>query len=221
MAKRKFGESIQRFGRTLLLPIGVLAPIGMILGISGALVQTYMIARFPFLGNETVNALLVSIRSIAGVIFDNIPLLFAMGVAYGMSQRDKGIAVFASVVGYLSLIITMNIWLVLTGKLADPAIMGQVGQIKVLGIQTLNISAAGGIITGLIAAWATDKFYNLELPTAFAFFSGKKIRFHHHGRPDDHGRRDITVYLGSAGSGADEALCCLSESCRSVLYGGR
>lgn len=172
MAKRKFGESIQRFGRTLLLPIGVLAPIGMILGISGALVQTYMIARFPFLGNETVNALLVSIRSIAGVIFDNIPLLFAMGVAYGMSQRDKGIAVFASVVGYLSLIITMNIWLVLTGKLADPAIMGQVGQIKVLGIQTLNISAAGGIITGLIAAWATDKFYNLELPTAF--FSGKK-----------------------------------------------
>lgn len=173
MAKRKFGESIQRFGRTLLLPIGVLAPIGMILGISGALVQTYMIARFPFLGNETVNALLVSIRSIAGVIFDNIPLLFAMGVAYGMSQRDKGIAVFASVVGYLSLIITMNIWLVLTGKLADPAIMGQVGQIKVLGIQTLNISAAG-IITGLIAAWATDKFYNLELPTAFAFFSGKK-----------------------------------------------
>ena len=140
MGKRKFGESIQRFGRTLLLPIGVLAPIGMILGISGALVQTYMIARFPFLGNETVNALLVSIRSIAGVIFDNIPLLFAMGVAYGMSQRDKGIAVFASVVGYLSLIITMNIWLVLTGKLADPAIMGQVGQIKVLGIQTLNIS---------------------------------------------------------------------------------
>lgn len=174
MAKRKFGDSIQRFGRTLLLPIGVLAPIGMILGISGALVQTYMIARFPFLGNETVNALLVSIRSIAGVIFDNIPLLFAMGVAYGMSQRDKGIAVFASVVGYLSLIITMNIWLVLTGKLADPAVMGQVGQIKVLGIQTLNISAAGGIITGLIAAWATDKFYNLELPTAFAFFSGKK-----------------------------------------------
>ncbi len=174
MARRKFSESIQRFGRTLLLPIGVLAPIGMILGISGALVQSYMIARFPFLGNETVNALLVSTRSIAGVIFDNIPLLFAMGVAYGMNQRDKGIAVFASVVGYLTLIITINIWLVLNGKLADAAIMTQVGQIKVLGIQTMNISAAGGIITGLIASWATEKFYNLELPTAFAFFSGKK-----------------------------------------------
>lgn len=174
MARKKFSDSVQRFGRTLLLPIGVLAPIGMILGLSGALVQSYMIARFPFLGNETVNELLISVRTIAGVIFDNIPLLFAMGVAYGMSNKDKGIAVFASVVGYLTLISTINIWLVLNGKLAALDVMTQMGQIKVLGIQTMNISAAGGIITGLIAAWATDKFYNLELPTAFAFFSGKK-----------------------------------------------
>lgn len=175
MAKdKKFSDSVQKFGRTLLLPIGVLAPVGMILGISGAFVQPYMIERFAFLGNENVNAILISIRTIASVVFDNIPLLFAMGVAYGMSKKDKGISVFASVTGYLTLIITMNVWLTLTGKMADPEIMTQVGQINVLGIQTMNISAAGGIITGLIAAWATDKFYNLELPTAFAFFSGKK-----------------------------------------------
>ncbi|MEG0285457.1 MAG: PTS transporter subunit EIIC [Vagococcus sp.] len=175
MSKRKkFGESIQRFGRTLLLPIGVLAPVGMILGISGAFVQPYMIERFAFLGNETVNSLLVSIRTIASVIFDNIPLLFALGVAYGMSKKDKGIAVFAAVTGYLTLIVTANVWLTLTGRLAEPDVMTQLGQINVLGIQTMNFSAAGGIITGLVAAWATDKFYNLELPTAFAFFSGKK-----------------------------------------------
>lgn len=172
--KGKFSESIQKFGRTLLLPIGVLAPVGMILGISGAFVQPYMIERFAFLGNENVNNILVSIQTIAGVIFDNIPLLFAMGVAYGMSKKDKGISVFAAVTGYLTLIITMNVWLTLTGRMADPEVMTEVGQIEVLGIQTMNISAAGGIITGLIASWATDKFYNLELPIAFAFFSGKK-----------------------------------------------
>ncbi len=83
MAKRKFGESIQRFGRTLLLPIGVLAPIGMILGISGALVQTYMIARFPFLGNETVNALLVSIRSIAGLFLTTFRCSLPWGLPTG------------------------------------------------------------------------------------------------------------------------------------------
>lgn len=169
-----FSQKIQQFGRTLLLPIAVMAPVGMILGITGALVQSYMIARFPFLGNETLNTILVSIRSIAGSVFDNIPLLFAMGVAYGMSKKDKGISVFASVIGYIILISTMSIWLKVTGKMVDAEVMSQFGQIKVLGIQTMNVNALGGIITGLIAAWATDKFYKLELPIAFAFFSGKK-----------------------------------------------
>lgn len=169
-----FSQKIQQFGRTLLLPIAVMAPVGMILGITGALVQSYMIARFPFLGNETLNTILVSIRSIAGSVFDNIPLLFAMGVAYGMSKKDKGISVFASVIGYIILISTMSIWLKVTGKMVDAEVMSQFGQIKVLGIQTMNVNALGGIITGLISAWATDKFYKLELPIAFAFFSGKK-----------------------------------------------
>src|SRR5699024_6211230 len=174
MKRKKISDSIQRFGRTLLLPIGVLAPVGMILGISGALVQDYMIEKFPFLGHDAVNEALTSIQTISSVVFDNIPLLFAMGVAYGMSKKDKGISVFASTTGYLTLIVTMNVWLTMTGQMADPDVMTQQGQIEVLGIQTMNISAAGGIITGLIAAWATDRFYNLELPTAFAFFSGKK-----------------------------------------------
>ena len=171
---KKYNQSIQKFGRTLLLPIGVMAPVGMVMGITGAFVQSYMIERFPVLGNPVINTTLVSIRSIASIVFDNIPLLFAMGVAYGMSKRDKGIAVFSSVIGYLVMLIAMNVWLQTTGNLADPDTMSQVGQIQVLGIQTLNINALGGIIAGLIAAWATDRFYNLQLPVAFAFFAGKK-----------------------------------------------
>lgn len=174
MNKRKIGDSIQQFGRTLLLPIGVLAPIGMLLGISGALTQDYMVDKVPFLGNEAVNTILVSIKTISNVVFDNIPLLFAMGVAYGMGKKDKGISVFASVAGYLTLIVAMNVWLTVTGTMADPDVMTQQGQIEILGIQTVNISAAGGILTGLIAAWATERFYSLELPAALAFFSGKK-----------------------------------------------
>lgn len=117
---KKYNQAIQKFGRTLLLPIGVMAPVGMVLGITGALVQSYMIARFPFLGTPVVNTILVSIRTIASIIFDNIPLLFAMGVAYGMSKKDKGIATFASVIGYLVMLIAMNVWLKVTGNLADP-----------------------------------------------------------------------------------------------------
>ncbi|WDV46826.1 PTS transporter subunit EIIC [Clostridiaceae bacterium M8S5] len=171
---KKFNNEIQRFGRSLLLPIAVMAPMGMILGLCGALVQSYMIAKVPFLGNPVINTFLKSLRQVAGIVFANIPLLFAMGVAYGMAKKEKGIAVFSSVISYLVLNITINIWLNVTGNIVDPSVMDQHGQAMILGIQTLRLDALGGIICGLIAAKAADRFYNLELPVAFAFFGGKK-----------------------------------------------
>lgn len=176
MSKKQSGwkDSIQVFGRSLLLPIALLAPIGMVMGICSAMGQSYMIEKFPFLGNETLRLVLSSLQSITSIVFNNIPLLFAMGVAQGMAKHEKGIAVFASVVGYLTLSIVMNVYLKATGTLADPAVAAQVGQGTVLGIQTLKIEALGGLISGLVAAKVADRFYRLELPLAFAFFGGKK-----------------------------------------------
>ena len=174
--KQKGGwkTGIQTFGRSLLLPIAVLAPIGMLMGICGALSQQYMIEKLPFLDHAVLQSIIVSLQTVTSMIFNNIPLLFAMGVAYGMSKNEKGIAVFASVVSYLTLNVTMGTYLKLTGTLADPETMSQVGQGMVLGIQTLKIEAAGGIICGLLAAKTADRFYKVELPLAFAFFGGKK-----------------------------------------------
>jgi len=173
--KKNFNEQVQRFGRSLLLPIAVMAPVGMVLGLTGALVQSYMIERLPFLGNPTLQLILTSLRDIANVVFNNIPVLFAMGVAYGTSKKDKGIAVFSSILSYLVLNGTINIWLKATGNLAAADVAAQVGQGTVLGMQTLRLDALGGIISGLIGAIMTDRFYNLELPLALAFFSGKKF----------------------------------------------
>lgn len=170
----KFKEQIQVFGRSLLLPIGIMAPVGMIMGLMGAFTQGYMIEQFPFLGNETLQLVLSSIQQISSVIFNNIPVLFAMGVAYGMAKNEKGIAVFSSIISYLVLISTMNVYLSATGNLAEPEVMNEVGQAVVLGIQTIRVDAAGGIISGLIAAKTTDRFFRIQLPLAFAFFAGKK-----------------------------------------------
>ncbi|GFN34977.1 PTS transporter subunit EIIC [Tepidimicrobium xylanilyticum] len=176
MTKRqKLNEAIQRFGRSLLLPIAVMAPVGMILGLTGALVQSYMIEKLPFLGTPTLNTILISLRDIANVIFNNTPILFAMGVAYGVSKKEKGIAVFSSIISYLILNATINVWLIATGNLASAEEMAQVGQGMVLGIQTLRLDVLGGIISGLIAAILTDRYHDKELPVAFAFFSGKKF----------------------------------------------
>ena len=174
MKKTGWKDGIQTFGRSLLLPIALLAPIGMVMGICSAMGQSYMIEKFPFLGNEVLRLILSSLQTITSIVFNNIPLLFAMGVAQGMAKNEKGIAVFASVVGYLTLNVVMGVYLKQTGTLADAEIAAQVGQGTVLGIQTLKIEALGGLIAGLLAAKVADRFYKLELPLAFAFFGGKK-----------------------------------------------
>lgn len=171
---KKHSEVFQRFGRSLLLPIGVMAPMGLILGVAGAFAQSYMIELVPFLGNPIVNNIFIGLRTVADVVFANIPLLFAMGVAYGMSRRDKGIAVFASVIGYVVLLSTMNVWLKVSGNLITEGNISVGGQAMVLGIQTVNVNVFGGIIAGIVGSWATDKYYDLQLPMAFAFFAGRK-----------------------------------------------
>ena len=173
--KTSWKDSIQTFGRSLLLPIALLAPIGMIMGIANALTQSYMIERMPFLDNQTLQTILVSLKKITQILFNNIPLLFAMGVANGVAKKEKGLAVFAAVASYLILNITINVYLDLSGTLvADPDLAAQVGQGKVLGIDTLKIETLGGIISGLLAAKVCDRFYKVEFPLAFAFFGGKK-----------------------------------------------
>ena len=172
--KSSWKDSIQTFGRSLLLPIALLAPIGMVMGICSAMGQSYMIEKFPFLGNEILKLVLSSLQTITSIVFNNIPLLFAMGVAQGMAKNEKGIAVFSSAVGYLTLNVVMSVYLKATGTMADAAVAAQVGQGTVLGIQTLKIEALGGLISGLVAAKVADRFYRLELPLAFAFFGGKK-----------------------------------------------
>lgn len=177
MSKKKAGsfkDGIQTFGRSLLLPIALLAPIGMVMGICSALGQSYMIEKFPILDAAVLKLIISGAKDITSIIFNNIPILFAMGVAQGMAKKEKGIAVFASVVGYLTLNTVMNVFLKNTGTLADADTMAQVGQGMVLGVQTLKTEALGGLISGLVAAKVADKFYNLELPLAFAFFGGKK-----------------------------------------------
>ena len=98
---KKYSEQIQRFGRSLLLPIGVMAPVGLLLGLSGAFTQSYMIELIPFLGNPTVKLIFMSIRQIADLIFANIPIMFAMGVAIGMAKKEKEVAALSGAIAFL------------------------------------------------------------------------------------------------------------------------
>ena len=172
MSKKKAGsfkDGIQTFGRSLLLPIALLAPIGMVMGICSALGQSYMIEKFPILDAAVLKLIISGAKDITSIIFNNIPILFAMGVAQGMAKKEKGIAVFASVVGYLTLNTVMNVFLKNTGTLADTDTMAQVGQGMVLGVQTLKTEALGGLISGLVLPIIWNLLISFLISISFIF----------------------------------------------------
>ena len=177
--KSSWKDSIQTFGRSLLLPIALLAPIGMVMGICSAMTQSYMIAKFPFLGNEVVKLIFSSLQTITNIVFNNIPLLFAMGVAQGMAKKEKEVAALSAVIAYFVMNTAISAMLVLHGDiLSNGETAGHVlgGTIaSVCGIQTLQMGVFGGIIVGLGVAALHNRFYKISLPNALSFFGGTRF----------------------------------------------
>ncbi|PTX60349.1 PTS system D-glucose-specific IIA component (Glc family) /PTS system D-glucose-specific IIB component (Glc family) /PTS system D-glucose-specific IIC component (Glc family) [Melghirimyces profundicolus] len=146
MFKKSFGV-LQRVGRSLMLPVALLPAAGLLLG----------------LGHE--NVLNYPLMQQAGqVIFENLALLFAIGVAIGLAESE-GTAGIAAVIGYLILNTTMGI-------LAKDAGLETV---KVLGIDTLQMGVFGGIIMGIVAAALYRRFHDIELPQFLGFFGGRRF----------------------------------------------
>lgn len=104
------------------------------------------------------------LQAAGGVIFDNLPLLFALGVAVGLAGGD-GVAAIAAFVGYLVLNVTMG----QIGGITADNVGKSPGFATVLGIPTLQTGVFGGIIIGILASWAYNKFYNISLPPFLGF----------------------------------------------------
>lgn len=102
-------------------------------------------------------------------MFDNLPVLFAVGVAVGLAGGE-GVAALAAIIGYLIMNATMGVVLgVDDGMLKDPAYA------SVLGIPTLQSGVFGGVIVGILGAFMYNKYYNIELPSYLGFFAGKRF----------------------------------------------
>jgi PTS system D-glucosamine-specific IIC component len=149
MFKQAFGK-LQRVGRALMLPVAILPAAGLLLG----------------LGNK--NVLNIPIMEHAGgIIFENLALLFAVGVAIGLANSE-GTAGLAAVIGYLIMNVTM-------GEMAKAFGGHSVETVKVLGIDTLQTGVFGGIIIGMLAAYLYNRFHDIELPPFLGFFGGKRF----------------------------------------------
>lgn len=168
-------EFLQGLGRTFMLPVALLAFMGLLLGLGSSFTSPATIEAFPFLGNEFLQLLFRFMSTVGGFAFTYLPTLFAMAIPLGLARHEKGIAGFSGFVGYVVMNLSINFFLTETNSLADAATMTTAGQGTVMGIQTLEMGVLGGIIAGLVVYQLHKRFYDVQLGDAFAFFSGSRF----------------------------------------------
>ena len=168
MFKKIFGV-LQKVGKALMLPVALLPAAGILLALGAALKNPALLDLAPFLDNSGV-AMVASIMQNAGdIVFANLPVLFAVGVAVGLAGGE-GVAGLAAIIGYLIMNVTMGTALGLTAEDVNG-----LNYASILGVPTLATGVFGGIIVGLIAAGMYNKFFEIELPSYLGFFAGKRF----------------------------------------------
>ncbi len=152
MLIKKAFSSLQKIGKALMLPVAVLPVAGLLLGIGAA--------NFEWMP-QLVSALM---KNSGDVIFGNLPLIFAIGVALGFTEND-GVSAVAAAIGYVVLLATMGVMAKVWGAETS----------SIMGIKSIQTGVFGGILAGALAAAMFKRFYHINLPTYLSFFAGKRF----------------------------------------------
>ena len=181
--KDKIFGVLQRVGRSFMLPIAILPVASLLVGFGSSFtnattIQTYGLEKI--LGDGTIlNSLLIIMNKVGSAVFDNLPLIFAVGVAIGMAKKEKEVAALSALIAFFVMNVAINAMLVITGEItADGTIASNVleGTItSVCGIQSLQMGVFGGIIVGLGVAALHNRFHKIVLPNALSFFGGSRF----------------------------------------------
>lgn len=175
--------TIQKVGRSFFLPVSILPIAGLLLGVGASLTNPGTIEAYNLgavLGEGTILNIFLSILSQVGsAVFGNLPIIFAMAVALGMSRQEKAVATLSAAISFVVMHTTINVLLKVDGSiLADGSFAASVldGAItQVVGIFSLEMGVFGGIVIGLVVAALNNRFYKQELPAALSFFAGARF----------------------------------------------
>lgn len=174
--KDKIFGVLQRVGRSFMLPIALLPVAGLLLGIGSSFTNATTLETYGLTNIIREGGILYTVLDImsktGSVVFDNLALLFAMGVAIGMAKREKEVAALSGAIGYL--IMNTAISTLISAKGGAEA-MAENSTTKALGITTLQMGVFGGIIVGLGVAALHNRFYKIQLPQVLSFFGGTRF----------------------------------------------
>lgn len=170
MFKKLFGV-LQRVGKALMLPVAILPAAGLLLGIGNMLVNPDFLQYVPALENDVVQAIANVLMNSGQIVFDNLSLLFAVGVAIGLAGGE-GVAGLAAIIGFLVMNVTMGTVIGVNDYVLS---QGDFSYASVLGIPTLQTGVFGGILVGILASSMYKRFFKIELPSYLGFFAGKRF----------------------------------------------
>lgn len=168
MFKKAFG-TLQKVGKALMLPVALLPAAGILLALGAALLNPTLIDIAPWIDNSAIHMVASVMQKSGDIVFGNLPVLFAVGVAVGLSGGE-GVAGLAAIIGYLIMNTTMGTVLGLTTEDVNGT-----NYASILGVPTLQSGVFGGIIIGIMSAALYNKFYQIELPSYLGFFAGKRF----------------------------------------------
>lgn len=174
--KDKIFGVLQRVGRSFMLPIAILPVAGLLLGIGSSfsnetVLETYGLVKI--MGPGTVFNMIFQVMKDAGnIIFANLPIIFAMGVAIGMAKKEKEVAALSAVIAFFIMHASIGAMININGGVEK---MLEGATTSVVGITSLQMGVFGGIIVGLGVAALHNKFYKIELPQVLSFFGGTRF----------------------------------------------
>lgn len=174
--KDKIFGVLQRVGRSFMLPIAILPVAGLFLGIGGSFTNETMLNAYGLMGvmgpGTFIYSLLTVLNAAGNVVFANLPIIFAMGVAIGMAKQEKEVAALAGALAFFIMHASVSAMISVHGG-AENMLSGSTAD--VLGMTSLQMGVFGGIIVGLGVAALHNRFYKIELPQVLSFFGGTRF----------------------------------------------
>src|SRR5690625_1508334 len=170
MKKNRIMDYFSALGRSLMMPIAALAAFGIILGLTGALLKPQVLETITALQNPFIFYIITLFNQLSGVEFTLIPVLFAISIAFGLAKTDKEIAAFAGFIGYYAFLVSSSI--VVSSNLIS---LETLRVTSILGVETIDMGAVAGMITGMVVAALHNKYHDISFPVAIAFYGGKRF----------------------------------------------
>ncbi len=174
--KDKIFGVLQRVGRSFMLPIAILPVAGLLLGLGGSFTNETMLETYGLLGvmgpGTVFHAVLQVMNDAGNIVFTNLPIIFAMGVAIGMAKKEKEVAALAAAISFFIMHASISAMITINGGTEN---MLDGATASACGITSLQMGVFGGIIVGLGVAALHNKFYKIQLPQVLSFFGGTRF----------------------------------------------